>query len=124
MNNNANANGGAGNQNEGANHDHQIPQHLLQHAPRPRDVMFTMTGRQLEMIYVTWAAARMRVHQYLYQPALQLPPYQLPPDWPDETRAMIVLWIARERRMFEMEMRELEYLLGLQDRMDEEVRRL
>lgn len=64
MNNNADANGGggAGNQNEDANQEHQvrqeffnksvltgilqIPQHLLQIVPRPRNVMFTMTERQ------------------------------------------------------------------------------
>jgi hypothetical protein len=66
-----------------------------------------------EMLYVTWAAARMRVRQELYEPNLPIPHYPLPPAWPDEMRAMIVLWIARERRVFEMEMRELEYLLGL-----------
>jgi hypothetical protein len=66
-----------------------------------------------EMLYVTWAVARMRVRQELYEPNLPIPHYPLPLAWPDETRAMIVLWIARERRVFEMEMRELEYLLGL-----------
>jgi hypothetical protein len=65
------------------------------------------------MLYTTWAAARMRVRQELYEPNLPILHYPLPPAWPDETRAMIVLWIARERRVFEMEMRELEYLLGL-----------
>jgi hypothetical protein len=64
-------------------------------------------------MYITWAAARRRVHQQLYQPALPIPPYPLPPFLPEEARAMMVLWIARERRMFEMEIRELEYLLGL-----------
>jgi hypothetical protein len=66
-----------------------------------------------EMLYVTWATARMRVRQELYEPALPIPHYPPPPAWPDDMRAMMVLWIARERRIFEMEMRELEYLLGL-----------
>ncbi|KAG2096686.1 uncharacterized protein F5147DRAFT_817021 [Suillus discolor] len=96
--------------------DELIPQHLLQHTPRPREVVFTLTVGQLEMLYVRWAAARMRVRQELYEPALPIPPYPLPPAWPDEVRAMMVLWIARERRVFEMEMRELEYLLGLRER--------
>ncbi|KAG2341456.1 hypothetical protein BDR05DRAFT_949775 [Suillus weaverae] len=39
--------------------------------------------------------------------------YPPPPLWSNEEQAMIVLWIAREHHMFEMEMRELEYLLGL-----------
>ncbi|KAG1729888.1 hypothetical protein EDD22DRAFT_853055 [Suillus occidentalis] len=54
------------------------------------------------------AAARMRVRQELYEPTLPIPPYPLPPAWPDEMRAMMTLWIARERRVFEMEMRELD----------------
>ncbi|KAG2156320.1 hypothetical protein DEU56DRAFT_906484 [Suillus clintonianus] len=112
---NNNANNGVGNQNENGNRNHQIPGHLLQHAPRPRNVMFTMSGRQQELMYVTWAAARVRVRQYMYEPTLPLPPHPLPPLWEDEVRAMMTLWIARERRMFEMEMRELEYLLGLRD---------
>ncbi|KAG1754668.1 hypothetical protein EDD22DRAFT_957431 [Suillus occidentalis] len=115
MNNNNNANGGAANQDRDRDRDrdHQIPAHLLQHAPRPRSVTFTISVMQLEYLYVTWAAARNRVHQQLYQPDLPFQPYPLPPVWPDETRAMMVLWIARERRIFEMEMEELEYLLGL-----------
>lgn len=60
-----------------------------------------------------WAAARMRVRQQVYRPDLPFAPNPLPPVWPEELRAMMVLWIARERRMFEMEMRELEFLLGL-----------
>lgn len=64
-------------------------------------------------MYVTWATARMRVRQYLYEPGLPLAPYPLPPMWEDEVRAMMVLWIARERRIFEMEIQELEHLLGL-----------
>ncbi|KAG1871055.1 hypothetical protein C8R48DRAFT_770649 [Suillus tomentosus] len=107
MNNQADANEGVGNLNE------NIPQHLLQQAPRPRDVTFTMTRGQLELMYVTWAAARMRIRQQIYEPNLPLPLYPLPPVWQDEVRAMMVLWIARERRMFEMEMQELERLLGL-----------
>jgi hypothetical protein len=65
MNNNADANGGGGvgNQNAEGNQEHQvrqeffnksvltgilqIPQHLLQLIPRPRNVMFTMTERQI-----------------------------------------------------------------------------
>lgn len=66
-----------------------------------------------ELLYVTWAGARMRVRQQVYQPDLPLLPHPPPPNWSDEVRAMMVLWIARERRMFEMEIRELEYLLGL-----------
>jgi hypothetical protein len=33
--------------------------------------------------------------------------------WTDEMRVMMILWIARERRIFEREIEELEYLLGL-----------
>lgn len=55
----------------------------------------------------------MRVRQQVYRPEVLFLPNPLPPLWPDEVRAMMVLWIARERRMFEMEIRELEYLLGL-----------
>jgi len=66
-----------------------------------------------EFVYVTWAAARNRVRQQLYNPNLPLQPNPRPPVWSEEARAMMVLWIARERRIFEMEMRELEYLLGL-----------
>ncbi|KAG2121997.1 hypothetical protein BD769DRAFT_1389844 [Suillus cothurnatus] len=110
-NNNADADGGVRNQNR--DQDHQIPGHLLQHEPRPRNVMFTMPGRQLELMYITWAAARNRVRQQLYNPNLPYQPYPRPPVWSDEIRAMMVLWIARERRIFEMEIEELEYLLGL-----------
>ncbi|KAG1794744.1 hypothetical protein EV424DRAFT_1350977 [Suillus variegatus] len=114
MNNNANANevgnrGGDGHGNQG----HQIPEHLLRVAPRPRDVMFTLSERQLEMLYVRWDAARIRVHQQIYNPHLPFQPYPLPPAWSEEARAMMILWVARERRMFELEMQELEYLLGL-----------
>ncbi|KAG1719444.1 hypothetical protein EDD22DRAFT_854955 [Suillus occidentalis] len=115
MNNYVNANREGRNQDGDRDQNNQIPRHLLQHTPRPRDVVFTLTAGQLEMLYVTWAAARMQVRQELYEPALPIPPYPLPPAWPDEMRAMMVLWIARERRLFEMEMRELEYLLGLRE---------
>jgi hypothetical protein len=64
-------------------------------------------------MYITWDAARNRVRQQLYHPDLPFDPYPLPPVWPEETRAMMILWIARERRIFEMELEELEYLLGL-----------
>lgn len=66
-----------------------------------------------EWMYITWDAARNRVRQQLYHPDLPFDPYPLPPVWPEETRAMMILWVARERRIFEMEMEELEYLLGL-----------
>jgi hypothetical protein len=66
-----------------------------------------------EFMYATWAAARVRVRQQMYHPDVPFQPYPFPPVWPDETRAMMILWIARERRVFEMEMQELEYLLGL-----------
>jgi hypothetical protein len=66
-----------------------------------------------ELMYITWVAARRRVRQLIYQPGLPFPGYPLPPVWLDDVRAMMVLWIARERRMFEMEMIELEHILGL-----------
>ncbi|KAG1758380.1 hypothetical protein EDD22DRAFT_956950 [Suillus occidentalis] len=113
MNNYVNANAEGANRDADRIRNNQIPQHLLENIPRLRKVVFTLTVGQLEMLYVTWAAAQMRVRQELYEPALPIPPYPLPPAWPEEMRAMIVLWIARERRVFEMEMRELEYLLGL-----------
>ncbi|KAG1794467.1 uncharacterized protein HD556DRAFT_1443034 [Suillus plorans] len=106
-NNNVNANGGDGDQN------HEIPQHLLQHIPRPREVVFRLTRDQLELMYNTWAVARRHVRQLVYQPELPFPPYPLPPVWPDDLRAMMVLWVAREWRMFEMEMAEFEQILGL-----------
>jgi hypothetical protein len=55
-----------------------------------------------EVMYVTWAATRNRVRQRVYQPDLPFPPYPRPPVWTDEVRDMMVLWIGRERRMFEM----------------------
>ncbi|KAG1906723.1 uncharacterized protein F5891DRAFT_975465 [Suillus fuscotomentosus] len=125
MNNNANDNGGDSNQNGGdgnqnGNRDHQIPERDLQIIPRPRNVQFTLTEGQHELMYVTWAGARLRVRQQLYHPDLPIQPHPQPPHWSEETRAMLVLWIARERRIFEMEMRELEYLLGLRDHTHEE----
>ncbi|KAG1817917.1 uncharacterized protein BJ212DRAFT_1479744 [Suillus subaureus] len=122
MNNNSDVDGGVRNQNgdQDQDRDHQIPGHLLQLAPRPRNVTFTMSGRQVELMYITWAAARNRVRQQLYNPNLPFQPYPLPPVWSDEMRAMMVLWIARERRIFEMEIEELECLLGLRDRTHEE----
>ncbi|KAG1758203.1 hypothetical protein EDD22DRAFT_850213 [Suillus occidentalis] len=89
INNNVNANGGVGDQN------------------RDRDYQ--------EWMYITWDAAQNCVRQQLYHPDLPFDPYPLPPVWPEETWAMMILWVARERRIFEMEMEELEYLLGLRD---------
>ncbi|KAG1771736.1 hypothetical protein EDD22DRAFT_947746 [Suillus occidentalis] len=114
MNNNAGVNGGADLTRERERErDHQIPGHLLQLAPRPRNIMFTMSDRQLELMYTTWAAARDRVRQQIYHPEVPFQPYPPPPMWTDEMRAMMILWIARERRIFEREIEELEYLLGL-----------
>ncbi|KAG1902396.1 uncharacterized protein F5891DRAFT_1186504 [Suillus fuscotomentosus] len=109
MNDNNNANGAG-------NHNHEIPRYLLQHAPRPREVSFTLMERQQESMYIVWAAVRGRVRQQVYYPGLPFPPYPLPLVWPDDIRAMMVLWVARERRMFEMEMTKLEYILGLRAR--------
>lgn len=64
-------------------------------------------------MYITWAVARHCVCQRVYQPELPFPPYPPHPVWSDEVRAMMILWVARERCMFEMEMTELEYILGL-----------
>ncbi|KAG2132728.1 uncharacterized protein EDB93DRAFT_1107805 [Suillus bovinus] len=99
--------------NRGANedHNHEIP--ALQHAQRPREVRFTMLERQIELLYTKWGVAQMRIRQQVYCPDLLLIPHPPPPFWSDKTRAMLILWIVRERRMFEMEMVELEYLLGL-----------
>ncbi|KAG1908161.1 uncharacterized protein F5891DRAFT_1179680 [Suillus fuscotomentosus] len=108
MNNNANANA-----NEGAGN--QIPQEFLQLVPRPRDITFRLIERQLELMYVTWANARVRIHQEIYRPELPLQPCLQPPVWTEPTRAMVVLWIARERQIFELEMEEMERLLGLRD---------
>jgi hypothetical protein len=68
-----------------------------------------------QLMYVTLAGARIRVRQELYHPEVPLQPRPQAPVLSEVTRAMIVLWIARERRVFEMEMQELEHLLGLQD---------
>jgi hypothetical protein len=64
-------------------------------------------------MYTTWAAARDRVRQQIYHPEVPFQPYPPPPMWTDEMRVMMILWIARERRIFEREIEELEYLLGL-----------
>ncbi|KAG1775747.1 hypothetical protein EV702DRAFT_1198940 [Suillus placidus] len=56
-----------------------------------------MSGRQLELMFVAWAAARNLMRQRVYQPDLPFPVYPPPPVWPDEVRAMMILWIARER---------------------------
>jgi hypothetical protein len=67
-----------------------------------------------EIIYATWAIAHARVRQRLYHPEQPFAPLPQPPLWGEEMRSMMVLWIARERRLFEWELRELEYLLGLE----------
>ncbi|KAG1748884.1 uncharacterized protein EDB91DRAFT_1079019 [Suillus paluster] len=89
MNNHANANGGFGNQNGDENQTT---------APTCSKAL----GRDIHDAKKTT----------VYEPALPLPPYPLLLVWEDEMRVMMVLWIARERQMFEMEMQELEYLLG------------
>ncbi|KAG2108899.1 uncharacterized protein F5147DRAFT_773233 [Suillus discolor] len=120
MNNQGNANIGGNENNENLNHD--IPQHLLEHIPWPRDVSFRMTDRQLELVYITWAAARMHVRQQVYRPDLPFAPNPLPPVWPEELCVKMVLWIAREHRMFEMEGSEVR-ISADRLRMDEEERR-
>ncbi|KAG1892792.1 hypothetical protein F4604DRAFT_1913490 [Suillus subluteus] len=72
-----------------------------------------MLDEQLEILYATWAIACTRVRQQLYHPGQPVAPCPQPPLWGEEMSAMMVLWIARERRLFECEMREIEYLLGL-----------
>ncbi|KAG1811099.1 hypothetical protein EV424DRAFT_1349733 [Suillus variegatus] len=79
MNNHTDANGGIGNQNVDGNQDHQIPQCLLQLIPRPRDVTFTLTEGQLQLMYITWAGARMRMCQEVYRPEVPLQPRPQPP---------------------------------------------
>ncbi|KAG1803380.1 hypothetical protein EV424DRAFT_1351519 [Suillus variegatus] len=86
--NHANANGGLENQH------YEIPQRLLQHAPRPREVVFMLTRTQLEIMYITWAVARHCVRQRVYQPELPFPPYPPHPVWSDEVRAMMILCCA------------------------------
>lgn len=65
------------------------------------------------MLYLTWAIAHARVRQQFYHPEQPVEPCPRPPLWGEEMQAMLVLWIARERRLFESEMKEIEYLLGL-----------
>ncbi|KAG1796528.1 hypothetical protein EV424DRAFT_1353082 [Suillus variegatus] len=115
---NANIRDGDGDGERNENPNHRIPRRLLEYIPRPQEVSFRMNDRQLELMYITWAAARMRVRQQVYRPDLPFAPNPEPPVWRDEVHAMMVLWIVRERRMFEMEMRELEQLLGLRARTD------
>ncbi|KAG1798518.1 uncharacterized protein HD556DRAFT_1305981 [Suillus plorans] len=93
---------------EGGGNDQQRP-----NRSSPREVSFTIPEEQLEIIYETWAIARARVRQQVYQQERPSAPFPRPPLWREEMRAMIILWIARERRLFEREMREIEYLLGL-----------
>ncbi|KAG1869744.1 hypothetical protein C8R48DRAFT_670986 [Suillus tomentosus] len=87
---------------------------LLQLIPRPRDVTFTLTEEQLQLMYFTWASAQIRMHQEVYRPEVLLQLHPQPPVLSEVMCAMIVLWIARENQIFEMEMQELEHLLGLQ----------
>ncbi|KAG1798821.1 uncharacterized protein HD556DRAFT_1305696 [Suillus plorans] len=74
----ANANG------ELENQHYEIPQRLLRHTPRPREVVFMLTRTQLAIMYITWAVARRHVHQRVYQPELPFPPYPPHPVWSDE----------------------------------------
>jgi hypothetical protein len=64
-------------------------------------------------MYATWAIACARVHQQLYHPEQPFLVCPQPPILGEEVHAMMILWIARERQMFEMEMQEFECLLGL-----------
>jgi hypothetical protein len=93
----------------------QIPQCVLYHIPRPQIISFTMNNRQLVSNWdasESKHAAQIHVRQQLYHPDLPLLRCPLLPAWSDEAHAMMVLWIARERRVFEMEMWEFKYLLG------------
>ncbi|KAG1894574.1 uncharacterized protein F5891DRAFT_984950 [Suillus fuscotomentosus] len=110
MNNHADANRGVGNQNA---NESQIDPHILRLIPRPRDVTFRLTEEQLQLMYFTWAGARICMRQELYQPEVPLQPRPQPLVLSEVMRAMIVVWIAREHRIYEMEMQELERLLGL-----------
>lgn len=108
---------------------HQQPhrQHL-NHLPNPRNISFTIPDQQMvsevmhsnnnllilqDILHATSVIARSRVRQQLYHPEQQFAPCPRPPLWDEEMRAMMILWIARERRLFEWEMREMEHLLGL-----------
>lgn len=64
-------------------------------------------------MYITWAGERVRVRQELYHPEEPVQPHPQPPVWTEETRTMMVLWLARERQIFRMDMEEMERLLGL-----------
>ncbi|KAG1759630.1 hypothetical protein EDD22DRAFT_849115 [Suillus occidentalis] len=104
---------GNGNGNRAGNQDRNYQNQYFNRLPNPRDVSFIMPDAQLEFFYATWAIAHVRVRQQLYNPEQAFAPFPRPPHWGEEVRAMMVLWIARERRLFELEMRETEYLLGL-----------
>ncbi|KIK35387.1 hypothetical protein CY34DRAFT_17046 [Suillus luteus UH-Slu-Lm8-n1] len=90
-----------------------IQRQYLDRAPNPRNILFTFPEQQLEILYATLAIARARVRQQVYHTEQPPIPCPQPPLWDEEARTMMVLWIARDRRLFEWEMREMEYLLGL-----------
>ncbi|KAG1815358.1 hypothetical protein EV424DRAFT_1348470 [Suillus variegatus] len=101
-----------GNERENNGVQDQNNQHL-NHLPNPRNISFTIPDQQMDILHATSVIARSRVRQQLYHPEQQFAPCPRPPLWDEEMRAMMILWIARERRLFEWEMREMEHLLGL-----------
>ncbi|KAG2138165.1 hypothetical protein BD769DRAFT_1384699 [Suillus cothurnatus] len=83
MNNYHNANV-RGDKNRNKNLNHHVPQHLLEHIPQPQDIFFTMSNRQLDLMYFMWAITQMRMCQLIYCLDLPFPPNPLPPVWQDK----------------------------------------
>ncbi|KAG1892838.1 uncharacterized protein F5891DRAFT_1197109 [Suillus fuscotomentosus] len=73
---------------------------------------FQIPDRLLAVIWETMSIACTRANQALHSDT-QLLDMVEPPVWTDEETVFLVLWIARERRILEMVLTQLEVLLGL-----------
>ncbi|KAG1837471.1 hypothetical protein C8R48DRAFT_680297 [Suillus tomentosus] len=92
------------------NNENNIQRVSLPQIARARN--FQIPDRLLAVIRETMPIACTRVNQALHSDTQLLDLVELP-VWTDEEMAFLVLWIARERRILEMVLTQLEHLLGL-----------